>query len=612
MWKSLSYRSSLTRNLGKKLVSLQNPASCSSQFQVFHYKGFNSSSNCNDLLIGVKPRTFFNQNIRFLSHSSSISEFESENHDPVSSSSEGEVENDEIVVDSSKDLEFSNDFDRDDEINGAQMSGICSVDELVGDFDENVGTVENDVGSIDEDLVEGVSSESIDVEKFENVLSLLQSSIDESLETSLDDLELSMNEEFMVKVIETPLVPGEHLIRFFKWASSKKEFAVTTSMVLNSLARVICVTPKRKVAYALWDLVKELGEESGAVTVDLLNQLISVFSEMGKAKAAFEVFEKFDELGCVPNVDTYFLTIGALCKRSFYDWAATVSQKMLDAGILPDSEKVGNIISFYCKGLRSAEAHAVYIAAKEKNMHPPQRAINFLISCLSKVDETTPLAKEMLDDISVEARKHAINPFSWVVRGLCRKNDIEGGKKLLLEMIEKGPPPGNAVFNMVINALSKAGELGEAKEILKLMESRGLKPDVFSYSVIISGYAKGGSMEEACKVLSDARKKHPKLCPATFHSLIRGYCKLEQFDKAVKLLSDMKKYGVEPNVDEYNKLIQSLCLKALDWETSEKLLEEMKSKGMHLPGISRGLISAVKELQQEASGSASEEAVANA
>ena len=62
------------------------------------------------------------------------------------------------------------------------------------------------------------------------------------------------------------------------------------------------------------------------------------------------------------------------------------------------------------------------------------------------------------------------------------------------------------------------------------------------------------------------KKKHVKLGSVMFHTLIRGYCKLEQFDEALKLLGEMKDYGVLPSVDEYDKLIQSLCLKALDWE----------------------------------------------
>ncbi|KAK9274728.1 hypothetical protein L1049_021979 [Liquidambar formosana] len=185
------------------------------------------------------------------------------------------------------------------------------------------------------------------------------------------------------------------------------------------------------------------------------------------------------------------------------------------------------------------------------------------------------------------------------MRGLCRIKNVEEAKKLLFKMIDAGPLPGNAVFNSLINALSKAGDMEEAKEMMKLMESRGLKPDVYTYSVIMSGYVKGGQMEDACKVLSEAKKKHTKLTPVTYHILIRGYCKLEEFDKALKLFSEMKDFGVQPNTDEYNKLIQSLCLKALNWGMAEKLLEEMKENGLHLNGITRGLIRAVKEMEEE-------------
>ena len=136
-------------------------------------------------------------------------------------------------------------------------------------------------------------------------------------------------------------------------------------------------------------------------------------------------------------------------------------------------------------------------------------------------------------------------------------------------------------------------------ELIKLMESRGLKPDVYSYTVVISGYANGGQMKEAYEVLDEAKKKYAKLCPVTYHTLIRSHCKLEEYDLALKLLSEMRDFGVQPNADEYNKLIQSLCLKALDWRTAERLFEEMKANDLHLNGITRGLIRAVRELEEE-------------
>ncbi|XP_050257439.1 pentatricopeptide repeat-containing protein At3g02650, mitochondrial-like [Quercus robur] len=526
---------------------------------------------------GFPKRSFICQNPRFYSEDSSV----------------GFVENGDTQLENS-------------EIHGVSEQGLVGIDEnrdtqldsfVPGDGDEIFGFSDQS-GEENGDEEEEVYV--INVEQLENVLSLLQSSVDGSLESALDDMGLTLHEEFVVKVLETPLVLGENLIRFFKWGLKKKsEFKVTTCVV-DALVRAISRELKKKDAYALWDLIKEIGEkENGVLNVEILNQLIALLSKLGKGKASWEVFNKFGDFGCVPNVDTYYFTIEALSRRSMYDWAWSVCEKMLDEGSLPENEKVGKIISWLCKGRKAKDAHSVYLFAKEKNQITPRSSVNFLISSLCREDETVKLALEMLDDFSGEARKYAIKPFSTVIHGLCRMKNVDGAKQLLSKMITEGPPPGNAVFNSVISGYSKAGDLGEAIQIKKLMESRGLKPDVYTYTVIMSGYTNGGQMEEACKLLSEAKKKHSKLTPVTYHTLIRGYSKLEEFDKALKLLAEMKDFGVQPNVDEYNKLIQSLCLKALDWETAEKLLEEMKEKGLHLNGITKGLIRAVKEMEEE-------------
>lgn len=444
----------------------------------------------------------------------------------------------------------------------------------------------------------------IDEEKLENVVSLLKGSADGSLESSLDDMDLTLHQGFVIKAIETATPSGsaENLMRFFKWALSDKSFKVATPVV-ESLVLGICRSSsglRKKEIYSLWDLVKEIGEkEDGVLNVTILNELIVSFSKLGKGKAALEAFEQFEAFQCVPDSDTYYFTIEALCRRRAFDWACSVCQKMLDAESLPDDEKVGNILSWLCKGKKAKEAHAVYMAAIEKKRYPPMSSVNFLVAKLCQENDTVQLALEMLNDIPDERRKRAIKPFSAVVRALCRIKDVDAAKQLVLKMIADGPPPGNAVFNFVITAYSKSGEMRQALETMKLLESRGLKPDVYSYAVIASGYSNGGEMEEARKILEEAKKKHLKLSPVMYHTLIRGYCKLEQFDEALKLLAEMKDFGVRSTADEYEKLIQSLCLKSLDWETAEKLQEEMKENGLHLKGITRALIRAVKEMDKE-------------
>uniref|UniRef100_A0A7N0T7W4 Pentatricopeptide repeat-containing protein n=1 Tax=Kalanchoe fedtschenkoi TaxID=63787 RepID=A0A7N0T7W4_KALFE len=441
--------------------------------------------------------------------------------------------------------------------------------------------------------------ESLGDTKLQSVVSLLQNTAHVSLESALNELELELDESFVVSILGGELIPGENLLGFFNWVRKNPDFTLT-SRVMEALVKSISVQMRKKDAYALWDLVKDIGEKDICLlNVEILNHLIAMMSKLGKGKAGYEVYTKFEDFGFTPNEDTYFLAIEALCRRSFFKWASSIIDKMMESGVVPDDQRIGSIISWLCKGKMAKEAHSVYLFGKEKNKRPPTAPVNFLISSLSRKDDTVKLALEMLDDLSGEARKYGIKPFTSVIRGLCRTKDVGEAKNLLTNMIEAGPPPSNGVFNLVIDAFSKLGEMDEAKTIMKLMESRGLKPDVYTYTVIMSGYAKGGQMEDAMKVLSEAKSKHAKLSHVTYHTLIRGYCKLEEFDKAVELVHEMKDYGVEANADEYNKLIQSLCLNAVDWKTAEKLLDEMNEKGLHLNGATKGLVNAVRDLEAE-------------
>ncbi|XVF47444.1 hypothetical protein PTKIN_Ptkin03bG0109000 [Pterospermum kingtungense] len=257
-----------------------------------------------------------------------------------------------------------------------------------------------------------------------------------------------------------------------------------------------------------------------------------------------EVFDKVGDFGCVPNKETYYFTIEALCRRFIYDRAWSVCEKMLDGESFPDGEEVGKIISWFCKGGKAKDAHIVYLLAVEKNKQLPQSSINFLITSLCKKDKTVKLASEMLDGFSGEARKYAIKPFLSVVRGLCRMKNVDEAKALLLKMIPWGPPPGNGVFNSVVKWLFKGWRYGQRKEDYKT--DGGLKPDVYTYTVVMSGYANGGQMDQACKVLSEDKDKHMKPSPVTYHTLIRGYCKIEECYMALKLLAEMKDFGVQP------------------------------------------------------------------
>ncbi|KAL0927698.1 hypothetical protein M5K25_001897 [Dendrobium thyrsiflorum] len=518
--------------------------------------------------------------------------------DEASHRVENSVKNPEVGF-SSVELGESNAFskafgDGADENEVGEGDKLNSLLELSIDGDAHLGT---------EDFSEEAAAEvpEVDLDQLESVLSILQSTLPQEIGSSLDSLEeLRLSEEFVVRVFQDAHVSGENLVSFFRWAIRNEE-AAKSSRALDILVRTIsaCDDVNKLEAYMLWDLMKELGKIEGIVNTDMLNQLISIFWRLGKAKAGLEVFDKFNEFGCVPDGYTFYFTIEALGKKSMIDTAWSVCEKMLNSGGLPDVEKIGKIITFFCKGKKAKEAHLVYLLAKENNILPGRDALSFLIGGLCRNDESVLLALELLEDYPQESLKYENKTFSLVVKSLARIKDVQAAKSLLLRMVVSGPPPGNAAFNYVITGLCKEGEVEDAIALTKVIESRGLRPDVYTYSVIMSGFAKAGLMDEAFKVFCEAKKKHKILTPVIYHILIRGYCKLEEYEKALECLKDMKEHTIQPNADEYSKLIKTLCLKAVDWRTAEKLSEEMKESGFYLRGETSSLISAVKMLEEE-------------
>lgn len=440
----------------------------------------------------------------------------------------------------------------------------------------------------------------VDDEKFVSAVDALMSADSmDVLWSKLDEIEdLVINDDFVIRVLQTNDLSVASMIGFIRWAFQKSDL-VKTCAVLDLLVQEICgsATFCWNEAFTLWDFVRFVGEDnSSLVSVATLNQIIASFAKFGKYKVAMEVFDKFEDLGCVCNGDTYHLTILALGKRSWASTASRVCAKMVSEKMFPDGEKVGDIIKFFCRGGKVDEALMVYKMATETGKCAPPASMEYLIHHMSLKDDTVLKGLELLED---EYSGKSQEPFTSIISGLCRIKDHKNARKLLDRMMESGPSPGKGVFNIVITAITKAGELEDAVALLKIMDGRGLKPDIRAYNVIMSGFAKGGQMDEALKIFQNAKTTHSKLGRVSYHILTQGYNRMEEFESSLKWFYEMKEEGLQPNLDEYRKMIQSLCLKALDWRTAEKLVEEMKENGLKLDGQTCGLVAAVKQLESE-------------
>ncbi|GJM92305.1 hypothetical protein PR202_ga08766 [Eleusine coracana subsp. coracana] len=531
-----------------------------------------------------------------------------------------------------------------DPLQDASSSAAAATGDGTEAGEDNLSSMWEEAGDADDIFATPSAAEGVaDDDEVVRVREVVESAPEDKIASTLADMVVDFNEPLLAAVLlAAEKCSCKKLILLFKYAAKNNPAAASLSNLEILLSKIADSDETGKMdAYLLWDSIKEVGTVPGAVSTPLLNEMIAIFWKLEKSKAALEVFAKFDEFGCTPDSNSYYLVIEAARKKSMFRSVREVCEKMIASGCFPHGEKVGKILTILCEGKKVKEAHILYLAAKEKKIHIPKLALDTLVGALARNDETVGMALELLEEYQGESLKHAGKPFATVIHALCRTNKVddannlltkmvqleeyhgeslknagktfttvihtlcrkkklEGAKTLLARMVDLGPAPGKADFNFVITALSKEGDMESAVGLMRLMESQGLSPDIYTFSVLMSGYIKGGMVDEAHALLREAKKIHPKLNRVAYHIIIRGYCKIEEFEKAIECLKEMSKDGLLPNVDEYEKLIQSLCLKSLDWRTAEKLLEEMEDSGLCLKGTSRSLITAVKELEEEA------------
>ncbi|KAK6937992.1 hypothetical protein RJ641_031500 [Dillenia turbinata] len=201
------------------------------------------------------------------------------------------------------------------------------------------------VAERDEEEVIGKTLE-IDVEKFENVFSIIQnSSVKGSLQSSLDQVDLGLHEE------------------------TKPEFS-TILGILEALVHSVSIKVKKSNTYALWDLVKNIGneEDSGfdeshieSLTTDSLTSVNTLDESSVSNDLELDVAERDEEevVNKIPEIDVEKLErILSILQNSSVQWSLQSSLDQMDLGTImtiskdrvkpylkPDSWKLNEIFA---------------------------------------------------------------------------------------------------------------------------------------------------------------------------------------------------------------------------------------------------------------------------
>ncbi|XBI75328.1 hypothetical protein VPH35_068708 [Triticum aestivum] len=257
-------------------------------------------------------------------------------------------------------------------------------------------------------------------------------------------------------------------------------------------------------------------------------------SAMHEAMASFITKLTFREM-CVlcyePSVVAYTILLTAYCNAGKIELAKEAFLEMLEAGMVPDVGRHGDMMLFYTAACRCG-------------LVPPVSTFNFMLSSLQK---------HRLDGNIIHLWKHMV--------------EMEEANNVV---------PNHFTYTVVTGSFVKEGLLKEAMDVLEA-----------TYSGMISLNARHGKGEQAVMLYEEMRAHDIVPSNYTCASLLLLCDKSEDYSKALSLFRKASAFILKMRKEDI-QLDESLCMTLMEVccksgmiADADKILKEMNNGGMY-------------------------------
>lgn len=302
-------------------------------------------------------------------------------------------------------------------------------------------------------------------------------------------------------------------------------------------------------------------------------------------KLAHRFYHHMKEVGIPHSVASLNILIKAFCKSSgTLDAAFRVFRKMPEYGCIPDSYTYGTLISGLCKLGKISEAKELFKEMSTKGCSRTVITYNSLIHglCLSNnLDEAMDLLAEM--------RSNGIEPnmvtYNSSMDGLCKGGRSSQAMDLLDKMVSEHHLPNRITYSTLIDGLCKEEKIWVALEILDRMKLQGCKPDAGLYSKVINGLCATHKFQEAANLLDEmilcgispnrvTRSVHVKM----HNVVVQGLCIDNVLDRAFLMYLRMHNQGISTDLETLRLLVLCFCKKG-DIFKAARIVDETIHEG---------------------------------
>ncbi|KAL5702227.1 hypothetical protein ACHQM5_027468 [Ranunculus cassubicifolius] len=365
----------------------------------------------------------------------------------------------------------------------------------------------------------GVESVEKDVDEISRILTCSYISPEEVVK-ALSGCEVVVREGLVDKVIRRFSNDWMSAYGFFRWYQMQKGYEESADLY----DLMVDVLGKTKMFDIMWDLVVEMVQLGGMVSLTTMTRIMRRLARGGKHADAIATFRGIERFGLTRDVAAMNVLLDALCKERGveYAWEAFLEFK----NEIPPNAHTFNVMIHGCCKFR-------------------------------KLDK----ARSTLEEMESCGFRPCVVSYTSLVEAYCREKDFRMVDALLDEMQAKGCPPNVVTYTIVMHSLGKAKETYDALGIYERMKKNGCVPDISFYNSLIYILSKAGRLQDANNVYEEIPKNGCMPDVTTYNTMISAACEHSQVENALKLLKEMEERLCKPELKTFAPLLKICCQK---------------------------------------------------
>ncbi|KAF3455651.1 hypothetical protein FNV43_RR00290 [Rhamnella rubrinervis] len=307
----------------------------------------------------------------------------------------------------------------------------------------------------------------------------------------------------------------------FSTGQKRKQGMRISPELYNSMVDIL---GKAKNFQIMWDLVEEMEQLGGYVSMVTMARVIRRLAGAGMYKEAIEAFQGIDRYGISKDVSALNILLEALVKANRVEHAHEVVSQFQK--LIPLNLKSYNILLYgWCK--------------------------------FRKLDN----AKKTMEDMEKNGICPDVVSYTSLIKAYSGDKDFRKVGEILAEMHEKGCKPNTVTYTVVMHALGKAKQINEALEVYEKMKKNGCVPDASFYGSLIFILGRAGRLKDARDVFEDVTKQGVPRDLLIYNTMISCLCEHSQEEAALKLLKQMEEDSCKPDLKTYAPLLKMCCRK---------------------------------------------------